>query len=585
MPAAEPIPAMEPPPPVIAFQGVGKGFVQGGERRPALQGLDFAAGSGSITGLVGPDGAGKTTILRLCAGLLLPDTGEVRVFGEDMRAQAQAVQARLGYMPQRFGLYEDLSVRENLRLYADLHGVAAEAREARFEQLLGFTGLGPFTARLAGKLSGGMKQKLGLACVLMARPSLLLLDEPTVGVDPVSRSELWRMIRSMMEAGTSVLVSTAYLEEAERCDRVLLLHEGRLLDQGEPTLFRERLQGRTYSLPFEGAGRRDLQERLGGVPGVMDAVIQGDQVRLLLAADARIDDVQAATEVPIRAVPPRFEDAFVDLLVAGHNARPTIHLQTPPPADAAQAEAVIVLDKVQRRFGDFVAVRDVDLSVRRGEILGLVGPNGAGKSTVIRMLCGLLPPSGGSARVLDLDLARASGRVRARIGYMSQRFSLYRQLSVRQNLHFFAGAYALPRRLRAERCEQALADYGLQKHADTPSGTLPLGYQQRLALACALLHGPEIVFLDEPTSGVDPLARRAFWSRINALADGGVTVLVTTHFIEEAEYCDRVAIMHEGRLIADDSPERLKAAARRPGRPLPTLEQVFVQRVTAGRPA
>ena len=567
----------------IGFHQVSKSFTRGEVRRTALHELDFEARAGRITGLVGPDGAGKTTIMRLCAGLLLPDSGRIEVLGLDTRSESEAVQARIGYMPQHFGLYEDLTVAENLNLYADLHGVKSAERKQRFEQLLAFTDLGPFTARLAGKLSGGMKQKLGLACVLMEQPDLLLLDEPTVGVDPVSRQELWQMIRTMMEAGAGVLVSTAYLEEAERCDDVLLLSDGELLASGRPAEFRAGLKGRTFSLPAIGAQRRQLQERLRRQPGVIDAVLQGSRLRLLLEEGRRIDELQIPDALAVTAATPRFEDAFIDLLASKQSAIPSGAVAEPPTVAAEMAiekkTEVISLVKVRRCFGEFVAVRDVDLSIHRGEIFGLLGPNGAGKSTVIRMLCGLLPPSAGRATVLGLDLLRAPVAVRGRIGYMSQRFALYRQLSVRQNLQFFAGAYGLRGGERSVRLDQALAGYGLEPYADTLSGNLPLGFQQRLALACALLHDPEIVFLDEPTSGVDPIARRAFWSQINALAGRGVTVLVTTHFIQEAEYCDRLAIMYEGRVIAEDTPERLKAGCQREGEAMPGLEEVFVQLV------
>ena len=455
--------------------------------------------------------------------------------------------------------------------------MSSAERRSRLDQLLDFTGLGPFTQRLAGKLSGGMKQKLGLACVLMERPRLLLLDEPTVGVDPLSRRDLWRMIRAMMEAGTSVLVSTAYLDEAEQCDEVLMLHKGERLAQGTPDSFREALQGRCFSLALTGRARRKKLQQLQQTPGVLDAVVQGDHIRLLL--EAGCDIARLGLEEKVVPEPPRFEDAFIALTAAQRQSAPQPTVEESRSVEPIPDETVITLEQVQRRFGAFVAVKGIDLAVRRGEIFGLLGPNGAGKSTVIRMLCGLLPPSAGAARVLGLDLARSPGQVRRRIGYMSQRFSLYRQLSVGQNLRFFAGAYGLTGRARKRRIDTALAEFGLEAHTDSTSAELPLGYQQRLALACALMHKPEIVFLDEPTSGVDPLARREFWHRINLLAEQGVTVLVTTHFIAEAEYCDRLAIMHEGRIIAEETPERLKAAGQRDGEPLPSLEESFVRLV------
>lgn len=565
---------------VIDFDGVTKTFTAGGRQLIALNSLHFHVKPGRITGVVGPDGAGKTTVMRLCAGLLVPDSGNVNVLGFASSSQALAIQASVGYMPQRFGLYEDLSVLENLTLYADLHGISGAGRAERFDQLLSFTGLKRFTRRLAGRLSGGMKQKLGLACVLVGSPPLLLLDEPTVGVDPISRHELWEMINVMVGQGATVLMSTAYLDEAERCDEVLLMHEGQLLDRGVPGHFKMHLSGRTYTLPLRGHGRRWLLELVRDQAGVMDAVIQGGRIRILMQKGASPLSIALPDGEQVKPEPatPSFEDAFIDLLsvgriLVGGTIKTDVRTVSQLPAGP---ESVIELEFLQRRFGHFVAVAGISLKVQRGEIYGLLGPNGAGKSTVIRMLCGLLPPSAGQARVLGLDLARAPAQVRARIGYMSQKFSLYRQLSVDQNLKFFARVYGLHGTGRQDQVDQLIKEFGLESFADLQSGELSLGYQQRLALACALLHQPRIVFLDEPTSGVDPLARREFWTRINALAEAGVTVLITTHFLEEAEYCDRLAIMYEGRIIAEDTPEQLKQAHRCEGEPEPTLDEIFV---------
>ncbi|MCU0934522.1 MAG: ATP-binding cassette domain-containing protein [Gammaproteobacteria bacterium] len=577
-----------PPPAVVALAGVVKAFGSGAERVVALDGVTAEVRPGAVTGLVGPDGAGKTTWLRLCAGLLTVDGGDLRVLGLDPAAEGPSLRARVGYMPQRFGLYEDLTVRENLRLYADLHGVAGALATGRVDALLEATGLAPFPDRLAGALSGGMKQKLGLACVLVHPPELLLLDEPTVGVDPVARRELWRIVGEQVAGGTSVLVSTAYLDEAERCDQVLLLHRGRILDRGRPGELRAHVEGRTWTIPAGGSGARVLRHRAAGLPGVLDATVQGGRIRLLTSEGQGPVTLPLAGGGEARAEPvaPRFEDAFLALLAdpvaPGRGDRARAPDGGASGAGAAAA-AVIELRDVVRRFGRFEAVRGVSLQVPAGEVYGLLGPNGAGKSTIIKMLTGLLPPSAGEARVLGLDLARAPAQVRARVGYMSQKFSLYRQLSVAQNLEFFAGVYGLTGRERRARIPAVLEEFELGPYRGRAAGDLPLGFKQRLALAAALIHGPEIVFLDEPTSGVDPLARREFWQRINALAADGVTVLVTTHFMEEAEYCDRMGIVYEGRIEAEDSPEGLKDRFRSPGLPDPTLEDVFVGLVT--RPA
>ncbi len=499
------------------------------------------------------------------------------------------MQARIGYMPQRFGLYEDLSVRQNLDLYADLQGVPARDRPARYAELMRMTALGPFTERRAGRLSGGMKQKLGLACTLVHPPDLLLLDEPTVGVDPVSRRELWQIIDHLTRAANvTVLFSTAYLDEAERCDAVLLIHEGRLLGSGPPGAFTAQLAGRSFFASAD-VGRRRLQERLARAPGVIDAVIQGSRVRVVTALPAPPDAAGLAADLPGLAfapTAPRFEDSFVAQLRAlGAGAPPP----APPPAPAAvaasPADDVIAVQRLTRRFGGFVAVNDVSFRVARGEIFGLLGANGAGKSTTFRMLCGLLPPSEGTLRVAGFDLRKAAAPARGRIGYMAQRFSLYGDLTVERNLRFFSSAYRLSGARQRQRIDWAVSEFDLASQLSAAARDLPLGFKQRLALACALMHEPDILFLDEPTSGVDPLARRDFWRRINALAESGVTVLVTTHFMEEAEYCDRLAIMAQGSVLTAGSPEAIKAAARSEAHPDPTMEDAFIAMIEAAADA
>ncbi len=572
--------------PAIDVQGVSKRFGVGGGAVDALKQVSFQVEPSGVTGLIGPDGAGKTTLMRLAAGLLVPDDGTMRLLGFDPTRQARAVQSRLGYMPQRFGLYEDLSVQENLDLYADLHGVPPKERPERYRMLTRMTGLGDFTARLAGRLSGGMKQKLGLACTLVGSPALLLLDEPTVGVDPVSRRELWDIIyRLVRDQGTTVLVSTAYLDEAERCEEVILLHEGRVLEQGPPATTRNRASGRVFAVAARGRHNRELQAELAGCSGIVDAVLQGEHVRVVTseegprAATARL----AAEEAQIKPMAPRFEDGV--MLLLREHARPpgreAADVQRPAPV--RRDENIIVVRDLSRRFGEFYAVRDVSFEVKRGEVFGLLGANGAGKSTTFRMLCGLLPASAGSLRVAGFDLRRAAAIARARIGYMSQKFSLYQDLNVRQNIDFFASVYGLTGERRADRIRRALEEFELEPLAARVSGELSLGFKQRLAMACALMHEPEILFLDEPTSGVDPIARREFWARIGVLARAGVTVMVTTHFMEEAEYCDRLAIMVAGRILAMGEPAEIKIQARSQRTPEPTLEDAFVHVVESAQ--
>jgi ABC-2 type transport system ATP-binding protein len=574
--------------PAVRLEAVCRSFRSGKRVVKALDGITASAARGAVTGLIGPDGAGKTTLMRLIAGLLRADSGRIEVTGTDVAHDPLAVQARLGYMPQHFGLYEDLSVQENLDLYADLQGVPPTGRKKIYSELLHMTGLGPFTARLAGRLSGGMKQKLGLACTLVHPPELLMLDEPTVGVDPVSRRELWEIIDHLTRiAQMTVLYSTAYLDEAERCNTVLLIHEGRLLGSGLPGSFTAEMAGRTFFAKAK-LGRRRLQERLTRAPGVIDAVIQGSQVRVVTEAAAPPDPTKLVAEAPdltLTATPPRFEDSFVARLREQvDNTAPRAPLEPSPPASTARtvAEDVIVVQHVTRRFGNFVAVNDVSFTVTRGKIFGLLGANGAGKSTTFRMLCGLLPASEGTLKVDGFDLRRAAAPARGRIGYMAQKFSLYGDLSVQQNLHFFSSAYRLSGARQRERIDWAETEFDLGQMLDATARDLPLGFKQRLALACALMHEPDILFLDEPTSGVDPLARREFWRRINALSEAGVTVLVTTHFMEEAEYCDRLVIMAQGRILATGEPETIKATARTSVRPDPTMEDAFIAVIKSG---
>ena len=544
----------------------------------AINGISAEIHRGRLTGLVGPDGAGKTTLMRLMAGLLQPTAGKLTVAGLDTVRQAQELAEFVGYMPQRFGLYEDLSVLENMRLYADLRGVKAAARPDVFGRLFEFTRLAPFAARLAGKLSGGMKQKLGLACALMATPQVLLLDEPGVGVDPVSRQDLWRMVQALTDDGMAVVWATAYLDEAEQCDEVILLSEGQLRFSGPPVVLTKRLHGRSFRLVEPAGDRRLLLQRALDLPAVGDGVIQGHSLRVVLrehAAQESIDALAAEAGARIEAVPATFEDAFVDLLGGGPGGTSALAERMPmvPPGEAI----VVACHQLTKTFGAFTATDQVSFEVRRGEIFGLLGPNGAGKSTTFKMLCGLLKPTSGEALVTGLNLRDATTEAKLRLGYMAQKFSLYGLLSVRQNLEFSAGVYGLDGSERRARIAEMVDTFQLQRFLDSAPDDLSLGYKQRLALACALMHRPPVLFLDEPTSGVDPITRREFWTHINGLVRKGVTIMVTTHFMDEAEYCDRVALMHQSRLIALDTPDALKASVATHADESPTMEQAFIR--------
>jgi ABC-2 type transport system ATP-binding protein len=554
----------------VDLADVGKRF---GPGAPALDGITAQMWGAEITGLVGPDGAGKTTLIRLMTGLMLPEQGSVAVLGHDSRKQPEAIQNLIGYMPQRFGLYEDLSVQENLDLYANLRGLAVSERPATFDELLRFTDLKRFTARLAGKLSGGTKQKLGLACALLKKPRLLLLDEPSVGVDPISRRELWKMVQDLKNDGVGVLWSTAYLDEAEACDRVLLLDKGKLLFAGRPGQATARVAGRVYKISGVSDRRAELVKALD-LPNVLDGVIQGEALRLVLKPGA---DPTALRGLGGKTAParPRFEDAFVDMLGGGPGGRSKL-AQASRTIARTGAGAVIEAEGLTKQFGDFTAASGITFSVPRGEIFGLLGPNGAGKSTTFKMLCGLLRPTAGAGRVAGFDLRRDGARARNRLGYMAQKFSLYGDLTVMQNLAFFAGVYGLKNAEKRARVELMVDVFDLAGYASTPAAQLPLGLKQRLALACAVMHEPDALFLDEPTSGVDPIARREFWAHINGLVDKGVTALVTTHFMDEAEYCDRISLIYRGKSIALGSPDELKARVAGPANPDPTMEDAFV---------
>jgi ABC-2 type transport system ATP-binding protein len=566
--------------PVVTAREVHKTFRRGAQRRELVQALDGVSveiHAGELTALVGPDGAGKTTLIRLIAGLMSADSGELRVLGIDPGVDPQQIQDQIGYMPQRFGLYEDLSVQENLDLYADLHGVGAEERRQRYPELMQMTALGAFTERLAGRLSGGMKQKLGLACTLIRSPELLLLDEPTVGVDPLSRRELWEIVlRLVKEQGLTVLVSTSYLDEAERSSRAIVLHQGKVLAQGLPREVTAFAEGYTFVAdPAPGETARALQTQLLDRPGMIDAVPDGGRVRLVCAPEA-----DRGASAPTAA---RFEDGFMVLLrrTASHERGATITLERP--LDAQRGGRAVEVHDLVKQFGAFTAVDHVGFEVERGAIFGLLGPNGAGKTTTFRMLCGLLPATQGTLRIAGVDVRDTSAAARQRLGYVAQKFSLYGALTVTENLEFFASAYGLRGRRRRERIDWAMQQFELTEHADLPSGELPGGFKQRLAMSAALLHEPEILFLDEPTSGADPIARRAFWRRITALAQQGVTVIVTTHFMQEAEYCDRIAIMDAGRVLAAGTPGEIRARAPPVEGRESTMEDAFIAVVEAAR--
>jgi len=548
-----------------------------GSQQAALENISAELLPGRITGLVGPDGAGKTTLIRLMAGLLVPSSGKISIAGLDPIQDATKLREFVGYMPQKFGLYEDLSVQENLELHADLRNVIGAERTTTFQRLMEFTDLTQFRSRMAGKLSGGMKQKLGLACALLGKPRLLLLDEPGVGVDPISRRELWKMVHELITQGITVVWSTAYLDEAELCQEVLLMNDGKLIFNGDPAQMTSRILDRSLQIRGISGNRRQLLERALRRPEVMDGVIQGRNVRLVLrsgAARPNLQELDAGKAAELITVAPRFEDAFIEALGGGPGGDSVLAQQMRPiPGDH---ETVVEAVDLTKMFGDFAATDHVNFAVKRGEIFGLLGPNGAGKSTTFRMMCGLIAPTSGTARVMGIDLKTSASQARQQLGYMAQKFSLYGGLSVQQNLKFFSGIYGLKGEEQKKVVNGMIDVFKLHPYLDTAPDTLSLGFKQRLALACAVMHAPPILFLDEPTSGVDPVTRREFWTHINGLVEKGVTVMVTTHFMDEAEYCDRIALVLHGKIIAAGTPDQLKEQVVTPQNPDPSMEDAFI---------
>jgi ABC-2 type transport system ATP-binding protein len=530
----------------------------------AVRGISFEVQAGEIFGLIGADGAGKTTTFQILAGVMETTGGQALIFGKP----AHDARARTGYLSQTFSLYPDLTVRENVRYLGDLRHVPPEEIEERGTRYLTMFDMDRFSNRLAAQLSGGMKQKLALACALVSEPDILLLDEPTTGVDPVSRREFWDTLAHLAGQGLTVLVATPYLDEAERCHRIALMHLGEIRQIGTPDEFRESLNAKRIELRCTDL-RKSLQaveKVVGREADIFDAQRFGDRLDLLShspeAAQRKISDVMSAAGIPIESVridQPTLENTFVATLRSlGDEMRDS---PFPGHRDHRDKHGRIAIgaEHITKQFGSFTAVHDVSLQVRYGEIYGLLGANGAGKTTTIKMLCGLLEASSGKMLLAGETGAFRSTDVRQQIGYMSQKFSLYDDLTIAENLDFFGGVYGVPAEELREKEKWVLEFSGLEGKEEQVTGSLPGGWKQRVAFGSAILHEPGIVFLDEPTSGVDPLARRAFWKMINHLADSGTAVLVTTHYLEEAEQCNRLGLMVAGELLVEGTPSEIKA--------------------------
>lgn len=451
----------------------------------ALRDVSFSVGKGEMFGIIGPDGAGKTSLYRILCSLLLPDDGTASVDGYDVVSGMKEIRRRVGYMPGRFSLYQDLTVEENLRFFATLFGTTVEENYDSIKAI--YTQIEPFRKRRAGALSGGMKQKLALCCALVHQPSVLFLDEPTTGVDPVSRKEFWEMLSQLKEREITIVASTPYLDEVRKCERVAFLSEGCIRGIGTP------------------------------------------------------DEILTT-----------FRDIFnppaIEKLEAGTKSN----------------ENAIEVEHLVKAFGSFHAVDDISFTVREGEIFGFLGANGAGKTTAMRMLTGLSQPTDGNGKVAGFDIRTEYEQIKKHIGYMSQKFSLYEDLTVAENIRLFAGIYGMDDGEIRRKTTDLLDRLDFSAHRNTLVSSLPLGWKQKLAFSVSIFHDPHVVFLDEPTGGVDPATRRQFWELIYDAAKQGITVFVTTHYMDEAEYCDRISIMVDGKIKALGTPEELKQKLGQP---------------------
>ena len=539
----------------------------------AISKLNLNIKKGKITGLVGPDGAGKTTLIRLMTGLLDANSGEISVLGFTLPKDATEIQKRIGYMPQKFGLYEDLTVLENLTLYANLQSIPKDRQKKRINELLEFINLQEFQSFLASNLSGGMKQKLGLACALIKKPELLLLDEPGVGVDPISRKELWAIVNELVKNNVGIIWSTAYLDEAELCDEVILLNEGTILFEGIPKDLSKTMKGKVFKIVGNIKDKRRTLRLALRYEQIKDGVILGNSVKLICENKNKLPPLEKleAQYCTYEDMEPNFEDGFMNILDGNFNGESELAKQM---GKFEKNDGILIeASHLSKTFGTFKATDDVNFKIKKGEIFGFLGPNGAGKSTTFKMLCGLEKPTSGEAHVLGMNLETSSYKARTKIGYMSQKFSLYGDISVYENLKFFAGVYGLKGKKKKEKIDNMIQIFELEKYKKSPSKNLPLGYKQRLSLACAVMHDPVVLFLDEPTSGIDPLTRREFWNHIYAIVQKGMTIMVTTHFMDEAEYCDRIALIYKGKAIALDTPHNL---INKIG-PNATMEDTFIE--------
>lgn len=556
----------------------------------AVKGLDLEVQRGEIFGLVGPDGAGKTTTIQMLCTILMPDSGRAEVRGLDIRKEAETIKEKIAYMSQIFSLFGNLTVEQNIDFFADLYHISPERREERKEKLFAFSRLGPFKDRIANQLSGGMKKKLALCCCLIHSPEILFLDEPTTGVDPVSRRDFWKILYDFLVEGVTIFVSTPYMDEAERFHRLALIYQGEVLLCDTPDNLRRHMPG--VLLELRAVPQRTALETLKKLPFYQEVHVFGERLHILceefsepLRNELEEQLVRSGCKVEdIRWITPGLEDTFISKIQAieGGNGKKgwLIPDHTPTNKDNCglgisdlgfksdiqnskskipKTPYAIEIKQLTKKFGNFTAVDNITLQVNKGEIFGFLGPNGAGKSTLIRMLCGLLLPTTGQGYIAGWDIVTQTRKIKPILGYMSQKFSLYKDLTVKENAALYAGLYKVPQSKLKERIEWVLAMAGLKGKEHVKTRELSGAWMQRLALGCAIVHEPEILFLDEPTAGVDPISRRHFWELIYDLSSRkGVTVFVTTHYMDEAEHCNRTGLIYGGKLIALGSPQELK---------------------------
>ena len=550
---------------VINITGLCKSY----KKKLAVNTVNLTVKRGEIYGLIGPDGAGKSSLMKAIAGVLSFEQGALEVFNLtiDSEASAEKIKGRLGFMPQGLGLnlYGALSVEENIDFFAQLREVSPEQLAERKNKLLAMTRLDKFRERPMKNLSGGMKQKLGLICTLIHQPELVILDEPTTGVDPVSRRDFWAILAELLqEQGITALVSTAYMDEAARFNRLSLMYNGQILATGETDSICQQAQGCLVELTAEPQleALKQLKKHYLQIEAISSRIRVFADNTPVNAGVKTVTDLLAGVKIKtIRAFDAALEDAFIALL----RERPLIdqtnkdksipRFDKPLPHNKS---IVIEAKQLTRDFGKFRSVDHIDFSVKQGEIFGLLGANGAGKTTTIKMLTGILPPSAGEGHVAGADMRKAGQLIKERIGYMSQSFSLYLDLTVMENIRLYASIYGINRKIIKQRLAWVIHIAGLEDVIGQLAGSLPMGIRQRLALGCALVHQPVVLFLDEPTSGVDPIGRRHFWEILVHLArEEQVAILVTTHYMNEAEHCDHLALMYAGRVIADDSPANM----------------------------